>query len=76
MVKHRDLRETESLITSAQNQCIRTNIKTKIDGTRNDPKCWMCKVNDDTITHIISQCPKLIQKEYKRQHDWMGKTMH
>ena len=33
-------RETESLITSAQDQCIRTNnIKTKIDGTRNDPKC-------------------------------------
>ena len=32
-------RERESLITSAQEQYIRTNkIKTKIDGTRNDPK--------------------------------------
>ena len=70
-------REIESLITSAQDQCIRTNnIKTKIDGTRNDPKCWMYKANDEIITHIISECPKLLQNEYKRRHDWMGKTVH
>ena len=47
----------------------------KIGGTRNDPKCRMCKANDGTITHIIFDCPKLLQKEYKRQHDWMGKSM-
>ena len=70
-------REIESLITSAQDQCIRTNnIKTKIDGTRNDPKCRMCKANDETISHIISECLKLLQKEHKRRHDWMGKTVH
>ena len=70
-------RETESLITSGQGQCIKTNnIKTKIDGTRNDPKCWMCKANDETMTHIISERSKLLQKEYKRRHDWMGKTVH
>ena len=69
-------RKTESLI-SAQDQCISINIiKRKTDGTRNDPKCRMCKANDETITHIISECPKLLQKEYKRQHDWMGKTVH
>ena len=56
-------RERESLITSAQEQYIRTNkIKTKIDGTRNDPKWQMCKANDETITHIISKCPKRLQK--------------
>ena len=61
----------------AQDQCIRTNnIKTKIDGTRNDPKCRMCKANDETISHIISECLKLLQKEHKRRHDWMGKTVH
>ena len=70
-------RETESLITSNQDQCIRTNkTKTKIDGTRNDRKCRMCKVNNETMTCIISECPKLLQKEHKRQHDWMGKTVH
>ena len=38
----------ESLITSAQDLCFRTNnIKTKIDDTRNDPKCRMCKSKDE-----------------------------
>ena len=36
----------------------------------------MCKASDRTITHIIFDCPKLLQKEYKRQHDWMGKSVH
>ena len=53
-------REREWLITSAQDQCIRTsNIKTKIDGTRNDPKWRICKTYDEKITHIIYECPKL-----------------
>ena len=39
-------------------------------------KCRMWKANDETITHIISECPKLLQEEYKRRHDWMGKTVH
>ena len=25
---------------------------------------------------ILFLCPKRLQKEYKRQHDWMGKTVH
>ena len=70
-------REIESLITSAQDQYIRTNnIKTKIDGTRTDPKYRFCKANDETMTQIISECPKLLQKEYKRQHNWMEKTVY
>ena len=35
----------------------------------------MCKANDETITHIISECSKLLQKESKGLHDRMGKTM-
>ena len=54
-------REREWLIISAQDQCIRTsNIKTKIDGARNDPKWRMCKTYDKKITHIIYECPKLL----------------
>ena len=69
--------ETVSLITNSQDQCIRTkNIKTKTDRTRNDHKCWICKANDETITHIITDYPKFLQKEYKQPHDWMGKTVH
>ena len=48
----------------------------KIDGTRNDPNFRMCKADDETITHIISECSKLLQKECKRQYDWMGTTVH
>ena len=24
------------------------------------------------INHIVRECPKLAQKEYKRRHDWTG----
>ena len=70
-------RETESLILAAQEQAIRTNnIKAKIDKTQNDSKCRMCKSSEETINHIISECPKLAQKEYKRRHDWFGTKIH
>ena len=29
-----------------------------------------------TINHIISECSKLAQKEYKARHDWVGKVIH
>ena len=35
----------------------------------------MCKANDETIHPYFSECLKLLQKEYKRQHDWMGKAV-
>ena len=28
------------------------------------------------INHIISECSKLAQKEYKTRHDWVGKVIH
>ena len=28
------------------------------------------------INHIISECSKLAQKEYKNRHDWVGKVIH
>ena len=52
------------------NQYIRTNnIKMNIDGTRDDHKCRISEANDETITQIIFECPKLLRKEYKRLHD-------
>ena len=51
-------------------------IKTKTSGTRNDTKCRMCKAIDETTTHLVSVCPKHLQKEYKQQLDWMGKTAY
>ena len=28
------------------------------------------------INHILSECSKLAQKEYKTGHDWVGKVIH
>ena len=30
----------------------------------------------DLIIHIIYECSKLLQKEYKSKHYWVGKVIH
>ena len=70
-------RETESLLIAAQNNAVRTNhIKARIDKMQQNSKCRLCSDKDETITHIISECSKLAQKEYKTRHDWVGKVIH
>ena len=36
----------------------------------------MCGDRDETINHILSECSKLAQREYKTRHDWVGKVIH
>ena len=70
-------RETESLRIAAQNNAIRTNrIKARIDKTHQNSKCRLCDNRYETINHIISECSKLAQKEYKTRHDWVGKVSY
>ena len=70
-------REIESLLIAAQNNSIRTNhIKTGIDKTQQNNKCRLCGERDETINHIISECSRLAQKEYKTKHDWVSKVIH
>ena len=70
-------REKESLLIAEQNSAIRTNhIKARIDKTHQNSKCRLCGARDETINHIISECSKLEQKEYKTRHDWVGKVIH
>ena len=70
-------RETESLLKAAQNCVIRTShIKTRVDKTQQNTKCRLCDDRDKTINHIINECSKLTQKEYKARHDWVGKVIH
>ena len=67
-------RERESLLIAAQDNAVRTNpIKARIDKTQQNSKCGD---RDETITHIISECSKLAQKEHKTRHDWVGKVIH
>ena len=39
-------------------------------------KCRLCDDRDETINHIISECSKLAQKEYKTRQDLMDKGIH
>ena len=70
-------RETEALIIAAQDQAIRTNyIKTMVDKSQNGLKCRICKQSNETISHIVSSCSKVEQKEYKRRHDNVARAIH
>ena len=70
-------RETESLLIAAKDSAIRTNhIKARIDNTQQNCKCRLCGDRDETINHIISECSKLAQREYKARHDSVGKLIH
>ena len=70
-------RESESLLMEAQDNAIRTHhIKERIDKTQQNSKCRLCGDRDETTNHIISECSKLAQKEYKARHDWVDKVIH
>ena len=36
----------------------------------------MCGQADETINHILDECSKFAQSEYKRRHDWIGRRIH
>ena len=70
-------RETESLLMAAQNNPIRTHHTSAIiDKTQENSKCRLYDDRDETINHIINECCKLAQKEYKTRHDWVGNVIH
>ena len=67
----------ENLIYAAQEQAIRINLpKGKIEKSKEETKRRMYSRNDKTINQIVSECPKLAQKEYKRRHVWIGQHTH
>ena len=47
-------------------------IKGKIDKSHKETKYRMCGKAVEKITHIVSECTRLAQKEYTRRHDWIG----
>ena len=62
--------ETETMLCATQEQAIRTNyVKHKIHKTAQSLLCRMCDKKSETISHIVGECEKLAQKEYKRRHD-------
>ena len=70
-------RETESLVIAAQDQALRTNYrKAKVEKSGQPATCRMCKEKDETVSHIISECSKLAQTDYKQRHDRVATAVH
>ena len=69
--------QTEATICTAQEQALRTNYtKNKIDKTSENPLLRMCGERGETVLHIICECKKIPQPEYKRTHDTVAKLVH
>ena len=63
---------TEALICSAQEQALRTNYtRFHIDHTAESPLCRKCVRKGENVAHVhvVSECSKLAQTEYKGRHD-------
>ena len=39
-------------------------------------KCRLCGDKDEMINRITSECSKLVLREYKTRHDWVGKVIY
>ena len=46
------------------------------NNNNNKSRCRWCGDKDQVINHIINNCRKLAQKEYKTRYDWLGKVIH
>ena len=71
-------KETESAIVAAQDQALCTrNLRNLLDQENVQPICRACGAADETVAHIVSECSKLVQKEYKQvRHDNVAKMLH
>ena len=57
-------KKKQGLIFAAQEQALRMNwIRKNIDGQEVSEKCRMCGERDESITHLIVECKKLVQEE-------------
>ena len=66
----------EAFICSAQEQDLRTSyVKFHINKTAKSPLCRMCGVENETVSHIVSEC-KMAQKKYKKRYDNVCRYVH
>ena len=73
MASGRGTQETEGMIMAAQDQVLRTRY---IRGTNISPICKKCNHKDETINHIASERPALVQNQYKKRHDTGARAVH
>ena len=60
-------KETESTLVAEQDQalCIR-NTRKNVYGENVESLCRVCGLAGETVAHIVSECSKLAQSEYKK----------
>ena len=68
-------KETEGVIMAAQDQALRTRYTERASDGINISKCKKCYQKDETINHIASECPALVQNQYKKRHDTGARTV-
>ena len=51
-------------------------VKYNIDKTVKSPLCRLCGEKGDSENHIVCECKKLAQREYKQRHDNVAKVVH
>ncbi|XP_068222045.1 uncharacterized protein [Palaemon carinicauda] len=70
-------KETEGIITAAQDQALRTRyVQRTIDRNNISPTCKKCNTKKETINHIASECPVLAQNQYKKRQDSVAKALY
>ena len=71
-------KETEGMLMAAQDQAIRTRwVQKNIDRMDIIETCRMCGDKEETISHIVSECKQLAQKEYEvSRHDKVAAILH
>ena len=71
-------KETESTILAAQDQALCTrNLRNAVYRENVESICCVCGAADETVAHVVSECSKLAQKEYKQvRHDNVAKMLH
>ena len=69
--------ETEASLCVAQEQALRTHyVKFHIDRTAESPLFKLYGEKGEDVTHLVSECKMLAQKEYKRRHDNVARIVH
>ena len=70
-------KETESTVIAAQDQALCTrNMRKTVYGENVDSTCRVCGSAHETVAHVVPECQKLAQKEYKQvRHDNIVKVI-
>ena len=69
--------EKEGFILAAQDQGLATRVyQVEIFKNGADPRCRLCTHSEETIDHMVSGCPTIVNTDYLQRHDRVAKFIH